>query len=301
MSSITVSNPAHGCFLSRSSRLSTGWERYFLVQIFTKLLFPTFWMLILIRLKSHHFQELKGGKRRNYEWETEERDGVHYNRLKRVFKYFNLKELLNGLQILSCTWIQYLEIVASSSQVVQLSTASIKSLTKRSISIWSRGSCISSHWHWLFLLLLLLLAFLVASAYSYINCDLTPTPEERQYRLLDIQYASLPDSLKKDEEEILDKSENKNVLEKEETSYERPGGYFPARLSQNSSQTPIKTPETNVLSASFRRSSNRTRAGAGFKVLTKDCVLPLIALVAAVIALLLYVLALLVIIANCFK
>ena len=50
-------------------------------------------MLILIRLKSHHFQELKGGKRRNYEWETEERDGVHYNRLKRVFKYFNLKEL----------------------------------------------------------------------------------------------------------------------------------------------------------------------------------------------------------------
>lgn len=128
-------------------------------------------------------KELKGGKRRNYEWETEERDGVHYNRLKRV---------------------------------VQLSTASIKSLTKRSISIWSRGSCISSHWHWLFLLLLLLLAFLVASAYSYINCHLTPTPEERQYRLLDIQYASLPDSLKKDEEEILDKSENKNVLEKED-------------------------------------------------------------------------------------
>ena len=51
-------------------------------------------MLILIRLKSHHFQELKGGKRRNYEWETEERDGVHYNRLKRVLKYFDQKELL---------------------------------------------------------------------------------------------------------------------------------------------------------------------------------------------------------------
>ena len=179
--------------------------------------------------------------------------------------------------------------------MVQLSTASIKSLTKRSFSIWNRGSCISSHWHWLFLLLLLLLAFLVASAYSYITCDLTPIPEERQYRLLDIQYASLPDSLKKDEEETLDKSENENnVLEREETRYERPGGYFPARLSQNNSQTPIKTSETNVLNA-------RTKAGAGVKVLTKDCVLPLIALVAAVIALLLYVLALLVIIANCFK
>ena len=187
--------------------------------------------------------------------------------------------------------------------MVQLSTASIKSLTKRSFSIWNRGSCISSHWHWLFLLLLLLLAFLVASAYSYITCDLTPTPEEeRQYRLLDIQYASLPDSLKKDEEETLNKSENENnVLEKEETRYERPGGYFPARLSQNNSQTAIRTSETNVLSASLLRSSNRTRAGAGVKVLTKDCVLPLIALVAAVIALLLYVLALLVIIANCFK
>ena len=186
--------------------------------------------------------------------------------------------------------------------MVQLSTASIKSLTKSSFSLWNRGSCISSHWHWLFLLLLLLLAFLVVSAYSYITCDLTPIPEERQYRLLDIQYASLPDSLKKGEEETLNKSENENnVLEKEETRYERPGGYFPARLSQNSSQTGIKTSETNVLRASLLRSSNRTRAGAGVKVLTKDCVLPLIALVAAVIALLLYVLALLVIIANCFK
>ena len=143
----------------------------------------------------------------------------------------------------------------------------------------------------------------MASAYSYITCDLTPTPEEeRQYRLLDIQYASLPDSLKKDEEETLDKSENENnVLEKEETRYERPGGYFPARLSQNNSQTAIRTSETNVHRASLLRSSNRTRAGAGVKVLTKDCILPLIALVAAVIALLLYVLALLVIIANCFK
>ena len=59
--------------------------------------------------------------------------------------------------------------------------------------------------------------------------------------------------------------------------------------------------KTNVHRASLLRSSNRTRAGAGVKVLTKDCILPLIALVAAVIALLLYVLALLVIIANCFK
>ena len=121
--------------------------------------------------------------------------------------------------------------------MVQLSTASIKSLSKKSFSIWSNGSCISSHWHWLFLLLVLLIAFLLLAAYSYITCDLRPEPEEGQYRLLDIQYASLPDSLNGKEEENLERSDNeKNVEEnvkEEETSNVSPVSYFPARVFQN--------------------------------------------------------------------
>ena len=193
--------------------------------------------------------------------------------------------------------------------MVQLSTASIKSLSKKSFSIWSSGSCISSHWHWLFLLLLLLLAFLLLAAYSYITCDLRPESEENQYRLLDIQYASLPDSLKGKEEE---KSDNKNNVEEdvkeEETNYVRPAtSYFPARLLQNenSSRSAIKiSSRTDLLRKNLLQQGSKKEGASKIsraKVLTRDCLWPLIALVSAVLALLIFVLALLVIIANCLK
>ena len=197
---------------------------------------------------------------------------------------------------------QLVEILISLSQVVQLSTASIKSLSKRSFPISGSGTCISSHWHWLFLLLLLLLAFLLLAAYSYITCDLTPGPEEGQYRLLDIQYASLPDSLKGNEDTVKSSETENNVEEKEkETGNVRPASYFPARVfqNQNSSQTAIKisTRRKNLLQGSKAGRSKISRA----EVLTRDCLWPLVALVTAVLALLLFVLALLVIIANCLK
>ena len=188
--------------------------------------------------------------------------------------------------------------------MVQLSTASFKSLSKRSFSISGSGTCISSHWHWLFLLLLLLLAFLLLAVYSYITCDLRPGPEEGQYRLLDIQYASLPDSLKGKEENVKSSENEKNAEEKvkeEKTGYVGPASYFPARVfqNQNSSQTAIKisTLRKNALLGSKASGSKISRA----EVLTRDCLWPLVALVTAVLALILFVLALLVIIANCLK
>ena len=191
-------------------------------------------------------------------------------------------------------------IPISHSQVVQLSTASLKSLSKRSFSISGSGTCISSHWYWLFLLLLLLLAFLLLAAYSYITCDLTPRPEEGQYRLLDIQYASLPDSLKGNGETVKGSETENNVEEKEEEAGNvRPASYFPARVfqNQNSSQTAIRisTLRKNLLQGSKSGGSKISRA----EVLTRDCFWPLVGLVAAVLALIMFVLALLVIIANC--
>ena len=188
-----------------------------------------------------------------------------------------------------------------SSQVVQLSTASIKSLSKRSFSISGSGSCIGSHWHWLFLLLVLLLVFLMLATYSYITCDLKPRLEENQYRLLDIQYASLPDSFKEKEENMRGRKDDSNAGEKAATNYERPASYFPARVHQNQkasigiSQT--KFPRTSL----SKRSKAATSKISRVEVLTKDCLWPLVALVSAVLALLLYVLGLLVIIANCLK
>ena len=194
--------------------------------------------------------------------------------------------------------------ISCSSQVVQLSTASIKSLSKRSFSISGSGSCIGSHWHWLFLLLVLLLVLLMLATYSYITCDLKPRLEENQYRLLDIQYASLPDSFKEKEENMRGRKDDSDAGEKEATNYERPASYFPARVHQNQkasikiSQT--KFPRTNLLEAS-NRSKAATSKISRVEVLTKDCLWPLVALVSAVLALLLYVLGLLVIIANCLK
>ena len=196
--------------------------------------------------------------------------------------------------------------------MVQLSTASIKSLSKKSFSIWSSGSCISSHWHWLFLLLLLLLAFLLLAVYSYITCDLRPESEEGQYRLLDIQYASLPDSLNGEEEENLERSDDENNIEEdvkeEETNYVRPAtSYFPARLLQNenSSRSAIKiSSRTDLLRKNLLQQGSKKEGASKIsraKVLTRDCLWPLIALVSAVLALLIFVLALLVIIANCLK
>ena len=195
--------------------------------------------------------------------------------------------------------------------MVQLSTASIKSLSKKSFSIWSNGSCISSHWHWLFLLLVLLVAFLLLAAYSYITCDLRPEPEEGQYRLLDIQYASLPDSLNGKEEENLERSDNKKNVEEnvkeEETSNVRPASYFPARVFQNenSSQSAIKiSSRTDLLRKSLLQQGSKKEGASKIsraEVLTRDCLWPLVALVSAVLALLIFVLALLVIIANCLK
>ena len=188
--------------------------------------------------------------------------------------------------------------------MVQLSTASIKSLSKRSFSISGSGSCIGSHWHWLFLLLVLLLVLLMLATYSYITCDLKPRLEENQYRLLDIQYASLPDSFKEKEENMRGRKDDSNAGEKEATNYERPASYFPARVHQNQkasieiSQT--KFPRTNLLEAS-NLSKAATSKISRVEVLTKDCLWPLVSLVSAVLALLLYVLGLLVIIANCLK
>ena len=185
--------------------------------------------------------------------------------------------------------------------MVQLSTASFKSLSKRSFSISGSGTCISSHWHWLFLLLLLLLAFLLLAVYSYITCDLRPGPEEGQYRLLDIQYASLPDSLKGKEENVKSSENEKNAEEKvkeEKTGFVGPASYFPARVFQNqNSSIKISTQRKNALLGPKASGSKISRA----EVLTRDCLWPLVALVTAVLALILFVLALLVIIANCLK
>ena len=185
--------------------------------------------------------------------------------------------------------------------MVQLSTASFKSLSKRSFSISGSGTCISSHWHWLFLLLVLLLAFLLLAVYSYITCDLRPGPEEGQYRLLDIQYASLPDSLKGKEENVKSSENEKNAEEKvkeEKTGYVGPASYFPAGVFQNqNSSIKISTQRKNALLGSKASGSKISRA----EVLTRDCLWPLVALVTALLALIVFVLALLVIIANCLK
>ena len=94
------------------------------------------------------------------------------------------------------------------------------------------------------------------------------------------------------------RKDDSNAGEKEATNYERPASYFPARVHQNQkasieiSQT--KFPRTNLSKAATSKISR-------VEVLTKDCLWPLVALVSAVLALLLYVLGLLVIIANCLK
>ena len=194
-------------------------------------------------------------------------------------------------------------ILFSPFQVVHHSMASIKSLSKRSFPIKGSGNCISSHWKWLFLLLVLLLAFLLAAAYSYITCDLKPGPEEGQYRLLDIQYATLPDSLKGKEENVKSSEDEKNVEEK--TGYVgSPASYFPARVFQNNSQAEIKiSTQTGLLRKNMLQGGSKASGSkiSRTEVLTRDCLWPLVALVTAVLALILFVLALLVIIANCLK
>ena len=221
---------------------------------------------------------------------------MHYNRLKRVRQAKTMTKTSKDKKK-SETMKGQME----NSQVVQLSTASIKSLSKRSFSISGSGTCISSHWHWLFLLLVLLLVFLLLAAYSYITCDLSPGAEEGQYRLLDIQYASLPDSLKGKEENIQSGENEENAEEKvKKTGYVGPASYFPARVfqNQNSSETEIKMLRKNLLRGSKASGGSKISRA---EVLTRDCLWPLVALVTAVLALILFVLALLVIIANCLK
>ena len=100
------------------------------------------------------------------------------------------------------------------------------------------------------------------------------------------------------------RKDDSNAGEKEATNYERPASYFPARVHQNQNSlkasieiSQTKFPRTNLSNRSKAATSKISRV----EVLTKDCLWPLVALVSAVLALLLYVLGLLVIIANCLK